>query len=71
MKNKEHFKRSSMKFLLKFWSGVQIVYINLRGGRKFLQICLRYVVIVKRISLFLAIAFAVAITFAVYSYITL
>ena len=34
MKNKEHFKRRTMEFLLKSWSGDQNIYINLRGGTK-------------------------------------
>ena len=41
MKNREHFKRRSMKFLLKFWSGDQNFYINLRGDGKFHQIPMR------------------------------
>ena len=32
MENKEHFKRRTMEFLLKSWSGGQNIYINLRGG---------------------------------------
>ena len=35
MKNKELFKRRTMEFLLKSWSGDQNIYINLRGGTKF------------------------------------
>ena len=34
MKNKEHFKRRTMEFLLKFWSGDKNIYISLRGGTK-------------------------------------
>ena len=34
MKNKEHFKRRTMEFLLKSWSGDQNIYINLRAGTK-------------------------------------
>ena len=34
MKNKEHFKRRTMEFLMKFWSGDQNIYMNLRGGTK-------------------------------------
>ena len=34
MKNKEHFKRMTMKFLRKSWSGDQNIYTNLRGGTK-------------------------------------
>ena len=33
MKNKEHFKRRTMEFLLKSWSGDQNIYINLRGEK--------------------------------------
>ena len=33
VKNKEHFKRRSMEFLLKSWSGDRKFYINLRGGK--------------------------------------
>ena len=29
-----HFKRRTMEFLLKSWSGDQDIYINLRGGTK-------------------------------------
>ena len=38
MKNKEHIKRRIMEFLLKFCSGDQNTYINLRGGHKFHKI---------------------------------
>ena len=34
MKNKEHFKRRTMEFLLKSWNGDQNIYISLRGGTK-------------------------------------
>ena len=34
MKNKKHFKRRSLEFLLKSWSGNQNVYINLTRGDK-------------------------------------
>ena len=37
MKNKEHSKRRSMKFLLKSLSGDQHFHTNLRGGGKFNQ----------------------------------
>ena len=37
MKSREHFKRRSMKFLLKSSSSCQNFYINLRGGRKFMR----------------------------------
>ena len=37
MKNKEHFKRRTMEFLLKSWSGDQNICINLRGGTKILS----------------------------------
>ena len=34
VKNKEHFKRRAMVFLLKYWSGDQHMYVNLRGRTK-------------------------------------
>ena len=34
VQNKEHFKRRSIDFLLKSWSGDQNIYLNLRWGMK-------------------------------------
>ena len=35
LKNEEYFRRRTMEFVLRSWSGDQNIYINLRGGRKF------------------------------------
>ena len=37
MKNKEHFKRRTIEFLLKSCGGDQNIYINLRGDENFIK----------------------------------